>query len=182
MSSITVYHIFESKRQSLIRFINMEEFSITTRTTTKEYAKVMIIGLYKKPVFIVTTIYGLYLLITVILDHFKVMNYYFERPYLEIFGGLFLLLAPILITLIAVKQFTSNPNFQNNIKYTFGDNGITVKGQTFKAEFLWAHIIKQKEISKFLILYHSKKMGNFIDKTKLSAEQLQFIKSKVGQK
>ena len=160
----------------------MEDFSISTRTTTKEYAKIMLIGLYKKPVFIFTTIYGLYLLVTLILDYFKVISYYSERPYLEIFGGLFLLLLPALITLMAVRQFTSNPNFQNNIKYTFNDNGMTVEGHTFKGEFSWAHIIKQKEISKFLILYHSKRMGTFIDKTKLTTEQLQFIKSKVGQK
>jgi hypothetical protein len=160
----------------------MEDFSITTQTTTKEYATVMLIGLYKKPVFILTTVYGLYLLVTVILDHFKVITYYSEIPYLELFGGLFLLFAPVIITLMVVRQFTSNPNFQNSIKYTFNNNKMTVEGHTFKGEFLWAHIIKQKEISKFLILYHSKRMGNFIDKTKLTAEQLQFIKAKVGQK
>jgi hypothetical protein len=56
---------------------------------------------------------------------------------------------------------------------------VKVQGLTFRGEFLWAHIIKQKEINKYLILYHSKKMGNFIDKTRLTADQLQFIKSKV---
>jgi hypothetical protein len=160
----------------------MEDFSITTQTTTKEYATVMLIGLYKKPVFIIISVYGLYLLATVILDHFNVIAYYSEIPYLELFGGLFLLFAPVIITLMAVRQFTSNPNFQNSITYTFSDDKMTIKGHTFKGEFLWAHIIKQKEISKFLILYHSKRMGNFIDKTKLTAEQLQFIKAKVEQK
>lgn len=43
----------------------------------------------------------------------------------------------------------------------------------------FSHIIKRKEINKFLILYHNKKFGNFIDKTKLTNEQLQFIKSKI---
>jgi hypothetical protein len=91
------------------------------------------------------------------------------------------LLGPILITFIAVRQFISNPSFRHKIKYTFSDNGITIEGSTFKGEFLWAHIIKLKEISNFLILYHSKKMGNFIDKTMLTNAQLQFIKTKAGQ-
>lgn len=160
----------------------MEEFTITTRTTAKEYAKVMLIGFYKKPVFIILTIAGLYLLTTVMLVHLKIINYYTDTPYFEFFGGLFLLLVPILITLIAVRQFNADPSFQHNIKYTFGDKGMAVEGHTFKGEFLWAHIIKQKEISKFLILYHSKRMGNLIDKTKLTTEQLQFIKAKAGQK
>ncbi len=59
---------------------------------------------------------------------------------------------------------------------------MRVQGLTFKGEFVWAHIIKQKEIANFLILYHSKKAGNFIDKTKLTLDQLQFIKTKVGSK
>ena len=82
---------------------------------------------------------------------------------------------------MAVRQFLSNPNL-HEIKYTFGESGMTVQGPTFKGEFLWAHIIKQKEIYKCLILYHNKRMGNFIDKTKLTADQIQFIKSKVRRK
>ena len=160
----------------------MDDFSITTRLTSKDYSQVMFLGLYRKPVFILLTIFGIYLIGTSILDHFKIIDFYTDTPYLEIFGGLFLLLFPTLIVIIAVRQFLSNPGFQNEIKYTFSEDGVKVQGLTFKGEFLWAHIIKQKEINRFLILYHSEKMGNFIDKTKLTAEQIQFIKSKIKEK
>lgn len=156
----------------------MEEFSTITELKVKDYSKVMFLGLYRKPPFIVATIVGLYLIVTVILDHFNIIKFYSETPYFEFISGLFLLVLPILIIIIAVRQLLSNPNCQE-IKYTFSDNAMTVQGPTFKGEFLWAHIIRQKEINKFLILYHSKKMGNFIDKTKLTADQIQFIKSKV---
>lgn len=56
--------------------------------------------------------------------------------------------------------------------YTFSENGVVIQGSTFKSEFLWEHIVKQKELDKFLILYHSKKFGNFIDKTKMTVDQL----------
>lgn len=160
----------------------MENFSITSRLTTKEYVKIMFIGLYKKPGYILATIFGLYFIITVILDYFGIVNLYTETPYLEIFYGIFLLLSPTLIVLISVRQFLSNPSFANDITYSFSEDGMTVQGLTFKGEFVWSHIIKQKEISNFLILYHTKKAGNFIDKTKLTLDQLQFIKTKVGSK
>jgi hypothetical protein len=121
-------------------------------------------------------------LLTAILNYLKVTNYHINTPSSDFLFGLLFLFSPTLITLIAVRQFNSNPNFQHDIKYTFSENKMIVEGKTFKGEFLWAHLIKQKEIGKFLILYHSKKMGNFIDKTKLTQEQLQFIKSKVEQK
>jgi hypothetical protein len=159
----------------------MEDFSITTRLTAKDYSKVMFLGLYRKTGFIVATIGGCCLMVTIILDHFNIMKFYSDTPYFEFCCALFILLAPTLIVIIAVRQFLSNPNL-NEIEYTFSENGIRIQGLTFKGEFLWAHIIKQKELSKFLILYHSKKMGNFVDKTKLTTDQVQFIKSKIGRK
>ena len=160
----------------------MEDFLITSRLTTKEYAKIMFVGLYKKPGFILATLLGLYFMVTLILDYFNIVSFYTDIPYFEIFCGLFLLSAPTLIVIISVRQFISNPSFQNDIIYTFSENGMTVQGLTFKGEFVWTHIIKQKEIGNFLILYHSKKVGNFIDKSKLTLDQLQFIKTKVGQR
>ncbi len=116
----------------------MDDFSITTKLTTKDYSKVMFFGLYRKPVFIFLTICGICMLGTSILDHFKIIDFYPDTPYLEIFGGLFLLLLPTLIVMIAVRQFLSNPGFQNEIKYTFSEGGVKrVQGLTFKGEFLW---------------------------------------------
>ena len=160
----------------------MEDFTIETHLTTREYVRVMFIGLYKKPGFILASVVGLFLVTTSVLNYMEVVDYYTYNPLADILLGLLLLLAPALIVLISVRQFISNPSFKHNIIYTFSDNGIIVQGLTFKAEFLWAHIIKQKELSKFLILYQSKKFGNFIDRTKMTTSQLQFIKSKVGQK
>jgi len=154
-------------------------FSITSKMTPREYAKVMFIGLYKKPAFILCAVVGLYLLTTVFLDYLGVINYYDTKPLFEISGGAFLVLAPTLIVIISVRQFKSNPSFQNDIAYTFNDDGMAVQGITFKSEVSWRHIIKQKEIAGFLILYHTKRFGNFIDKSKLSEDQLLFIKTKI---
>jgi hypothetical protein len=161
---------------------NLENFTITTRLTTKEYAKVMFIGLYKKPAFILSGLLGLYFTTTVVLHYLNVIQFYDDTPLFEVCCGLFLLLFPSLILIIAVRQFNSNPSFQNDIHYTFSDQGVAVNGLTYKSEFVWAHIIKQRELGKFLILYHNKKFGNFIDKTTLTSEQLQFVKSKVAKK
>ena len=160
----------------------MQDFSITTRLTTKEYTKIMFTGLYKKPGFILANVLGIYFLATVILDNLGIIKWHSEIPTFEISCGAFLLLAPTLIAIISVRQFNSNLSFKNNITYTFTDNAVFCQGLTFKSEFLWTHIIKQKEIGKFLILYQTKKFGSFIDKTKLTTEQMEFIKSKVGQK
>ncbi|SDP91296.1 hypothetical protein SAMN05428975_3545 [Mucilaginibacter sp. OK268] len=157
-------------------------FSITSCLNQREYIKVMFIGLYKKPGFIISTIAGLYLFITALLNYFNVIDLYVYSPFADGILGLFLLLAPSLIVLLSINQIKSNPNLLNDITYTFTDTGMAVKGTTFKSEFSWEHIIKQKEIRQFLILYHTKKFGNFIDKSELTADQLSFIKSKIIKK
>jgi hypothetical protein len=154
-------------------------FSITSSLNKQEYIKVMFIGLYKKPGFIIGTIVGLYLLITALFNYFNVIDLYVYSPFTDGILGLFLLLAPSLIVLLSVNQIKSNPNLLNDMTYTFTDTGLVVKGTTFKSEFSWEHIIRKKEIRQFLILYHTKKFGNFIDKSKLTPEQLLLIKSKI---
>ena len=177
--SKTVSEVAQKFKNTQLR---MEDFTIKTRLTTKEYAKVTLIALYRKPAFILSALLGLYLITTLVLDYLSIIDYYSGTPFFEIIGGPFLLIAPSLIVLLNVRQFKSNPSFQNDITYTFGESGYRIQGLTFKSEFLWAHIIKQKELGKFLILYHNKRLGNFIDKTKLTTEQLDFIKSQVKQK
>ena len=114
----------------------MEDFTIKTRLTTKEYTRVMFLGLYKKPAFILTTLLGLYLVATVMLDYLMIIHYYIDTPLYEILLGTFLVLAPTLIVFISVRQFTSNPSFQNDMTYIFGDSGVAIQGLTFKCELL----------------------------------------------
>jgi hypothetical protein len=68
----------------------MNDFSITTRLTTKEYTKVMFVGLYKKPGFVLATLLGVYFATTIILDYLNVIDWYADAPTFEIVCGAFL--------------------------------------------------------------------------------------------
>jgi hypothetical protein len=153
----------------------MEDFSITTRLTEREYSKVIFTALYRKPGIVFTSILG----VIIILGGLKIIPFYSDASYLEIFIGLYFLLLPTIILLRYLKQFRSTPSLQGEIIYTFNEGGYIVQGLAFKAELQWVYIRKLQEINKFLILYHTEAAGNYIDKTKLTSEQLQFIKSKV---
>ena len=157
-------------------------FSITSKLDKGDYIKVMFIGLYKKPYYILATIFGFSLLIISILNYFNAIGFEVYSPFTDAILGLFLLLSPSIIVFFAVSQAKSNPSFLNEMTYTFNDVGISVTGLTFKTELLWEYIIKQKEIGDFLVLYHTKKFGIFIDKSKLTSEELLFIKSKIIKK
>ncbi len=158
----------------------MENFSITTRLTTKGYAKFLLLEVYRKPVNIACGIFGAYFIVTVVLDRSGIISFYPGRPYFEIFVGLLLLLLPALKAIPAFNRVKSNPTFQHNITYTFGEEGVEIQDPEGRGVHKWADYWGRKEVSKFLILWHDERSGSFIDKTKLTSNQLKFIKSKVA--
>jgi hypothetical protein len=160
----------------------MENFSITTRLTEKEYAKATLLLLYRKPIVIVESLVGFYLIVAAGFHSLRLIDLYSDVPVVGILLGIFFLLLPAIAVFSLLRQFRSNVSLQQEITYSFNEAGMQVQGQTFKGEFQWIHIIKQKGAGKFLILYHSKKSGNFIDKTELTDEQLRWIKSKISLK
>lgn len=130
----------------------MEEFSITTRLTEKEYTKVMFLGLYRKPGFIAAGILGFYFLVTIVLDYFKIIAYYSDTPYLEIFLGLFLLLFPSLIVIASVRQFRSNPSFQNEMTFTFSEDGYTPRHLNKSKVIYFLFVSRFHHLKQFRIL------------------------------
>jgi YcxB-like protein len=160
----------------------MEKFSITMRLAEKDYAKATLLLLYRKPIVIVESFAGLYLIAAACFDNLRLIDLYSDLPGVGILLGIFFLLLPALAVFSLLRQFRSNVSLQHEITYTFNEEGIQIQGRTFKAEFEWINVIRKREVGKFLILYHSKKSGNFIDKTKLTDGQLQWIKSKIPKK
>src|SRR5215469_15136143 len=148
----------------------MDSFSVTTLLTRKDYIKFICGELYKKPQFIIATLFGLFLITIVILNYLRIINYSSEVPYTELFGGLFILIAPCVIALLTARGIYSNASLKHEISYTFLNDGIAVKGLTFESFLKWEHIIKQKQTKRYVLLYHSKRLGNFIDKSKLTPD------------
>ena len=160
----------------------MDTFTITMLLTKKDYINYLFREIYKRPYSIFLTVLGLVLVATTSLQLLKIISIFYETPLAELGMGILLLLSPIISILIASKTYYSSPCLRDEIKYTFGQDEVIVKGSSFNTSFTWDHIIKSKEMGDFLLLYSSKKLANFIRKDKLSKEQLDFIKSKVGQR
>ena len=157
----------------------MEDFTIKTKITKAKYRKYLYGEMYKKPQFLLITAFGFFLLIYALINYFQPINTNNDIPYFDISAGIFMLLAPTILVIIAIKSHYSNPSLQNDIYYTFGDAGVTIKGTTFETKYQWAHILKVKETKYYLLLFCSNKLGNFIDKSQLTTTQMHFIKSRV---
>jgi YcxB-like protein len=160
----------------------MDNFTITTLFTKKDYTKFLYTRVYKNPFLIIITLIGAFLLMLLILNFFGIVGYDSKSPYIDLVMSFFLLLTPVITVLTVAKVYYSNPSLQHEITYIFGEEGISVKGLNFENVLKWPYMIKLKETKKYLLLYSSKKLVNFIAKDKLTEQQIQFIKSKIKNK
>lgn len=156
----------------------MDSFTITTLMTRKDYTNYMIHEIYRKPYYLILTSIGIILIAMMVLQKAHVANFHFGIEML--FYGFVLLGIPLVNILMARKIYSSSESLNNEIKFTFREEGIAVRAATYEGFLRWEDIMKSKEVGGFLLLYSSKKSANFIRKDSLSKEQIDFIKSKIS--
>ena len=157
----------------------MNSFTVTTLITKKDYIAYLITSIYKRPLTIIMFFVGLYMLLMVARPS---LFGYPTSPVSNLVFGLFLVLNPFIITFILSAKFNAIPSMRHEIVYTFSEDLIVIKASTFDATMQWSHFIKLRETKRFLLLQSSKRTASLIDKTKITQEQIQFIKSKIGKK
>ena len=154
----------------------METFSLKYRIPLNKYRKFVFIHTYKKPIAIISVISGIYFL-----------SIYFSEPENKslnlnfLICGILLLSIHALTALLLVARVRKAPYFSEELAYEIGENGISIVGTTFKAEYKWVHFIKVREDETFIILYQSKREVLFLMKQHLTSEQTAFIWSKCSQ-
>ena len=86
-----MYIMHNGKNYPTLVSIPMDNFTISTRLTKSDYAKYLYSQIYKKPMFILASLVGLYLVVAAILNYFKISDYNSDASFYETLLGLFIL-------------------------------------------------------------------------------------------
>ena len=148
--------------------------SISFRVTTGEYAKFLFVAMYKRPAVIFMGIAGLYSLIM------NLVYDYTEGAYLTIPYALGLILYPLLVVGILLAQRRKSPLLTQELLFEFREDGIHIKGEDFKSDLAWSHILQVKEVAGFLVLKPSRREGYLVKKAVLTKEEITYIREKVA--
>jgi len=70
------------------------------------------------------------------------------------------------------NAFFSNKKIQEEIVYTFTDEKVQTKGETFEGDFAWNTVYKIKETKDWLLIYQSKTTMNMVPKKYFSDSQI----------
>lgn len=75
------------------------------------------------------------------------------------------------------NAFYSNKKIQEEITYTFTDEKVNTKGETFDGDFLWETVYRIKENKNWFLIYQSKTTMNMIPKKYFSDNQISELRS-----
>lgn len=70
------------------------------------------------------------------------------------------------------NAFYSNKKIQEEIVYTFTDEKVQTKGETFDGDFTWNTVYKIKETKDWLLIYQSKTTMNMVPKKYFSPSEM----------
>ncbi|WP_445431445.1 YcxB family protein [Chryseobacterium indoltheticum] len=77
------------------------------------------------------------------------------------------------------NAFFSNKKIQEEIIYTFTDEKVQTKGETFEGDFAWNTVYKIKETKDWLLIYQSKTTMNMVPKKYFSDSQISELRNMI---
>ncbi|WP_312076836.1 YcxB family protein [Chryseobacterium sp.] len=77
------------------------------------------------------------------------------------------------------NAFLSNKRIQEEITYTFTDEKVFAKGETFESDFLWNSVYRVKENNKWFLMYQSKTTMNMIPKKYFSESEISELRKMI---
>lgn len=112
------------------------------------------------------------------------LNFYnTENETQEIFKSAALWFIAIIVFIIVRSYFRlknafySNAKIQEEIIYTFTDQKVHTKGETFEGDFTWNTVFKVKETEDWFLIYQCKLTMNMVPKKDFSDSQISELRS-----
>ncbi|MEO6151171.1 MAG: YcxB family protein [Mucilaginibacter sp.] len=146
--------------------------TIHTKLAFKDFLGLQFLLVYKKPAFIVLSMFGLGMLC------FSVLYFlgFWQKGSLPVFQLLFsaftLIFLPFSIYRSAINQFKANSHLQEALTYTFGQREVEIKGETFISFLPWSKTYMVEELSTWILIYQDNRVLNVIPKRFVTESEL----------
>jgi hypothetical protein len=151
----------------------------TSKIEQKDFIRLFYVLTIRKPAIMFSILLGFGLLVLVGFNYMHVFKADLVRnPLLMLFVGISTILYLLFsIYRNAVKNYNIHQRLNQELTYLLTDDMISFTGEAFTNEFKWNSFYKIRRIgSKWIILYNSKTVANFLPISILNKEQLDEVK------
>jgi hypothetical protein len=138
----------------------MTDFSIQQHLTIKEYRRLSFTLTYQRWFIIVVNALALAYIVSLIVTKGSLWN-----NDLSSFGVAVIALSvwyPIAVFIGVNRNYKSNYRLNENITYSFSNEGYTITGESFNSKLDWGKVYKVKIIKGWLLVYSNKTVASLI--------------------
>ncbi|MEL6253130.1 MAG: YcxB family protein [Bacteroidota bacterium] len=154
----------------------MKKIEIESQINEKEYIKLMYTITYRRPIMIILTVVGVFMLFLGI-RYVIVFDKWEDIPFqMLIFGFAISILLPIFMYWSSKRSFNATPRIREKMIYTFDTEEIHILGESFNSSMSWDKVFKIRETKEWLLLYQNKIVANLIPKSSFSTEEYSALK------
>jgi YcxB-like protein len=147
--------------------------AVTTKLTVKDYINATLIIMFRRTqVIIFASIISIISLGNILLSAFKsqmiITTLLPPVVTIFIFGFVF--------RYSLSRAYKNNPRIQETIQYTFTEDKLVMKGESFNADLTWHTIPKVTQTKNWVLIWQSKSIANAIPKKDIAAEDIHDLK------
>ena len=158
----------------------METIRIEAQISQSDFVKLNFFMLYRKPLVLIMTAVGVWLLLVSIAAFLGVEGYTNPEANLItpfLIGFCFSVALPLTVLFSARKNYRNHARVRETMVYAFDAEKYTVKGDSFSSEMQWPQTHKVVEHKNHVLIYQAKNQVNFIPKRSFDSEQWESFKS-----
>ena len=154
-----------------------------SKVELKDYRRLVLYLTYRNPIVMIFSILALLSLLSSIIYVTDPKNSNYVGVVISfIFAFSVLILMPLLIILRINKYYSTCKFLQETVEYIIDENSITLKGETFSADYKWNNFYQSNEIEDWLFLYNSNRSAFLFSKRVIGEENLKNLKLLIKEK
>ncbi len=155
----------------------MNTIIIESKLSLEDYRKVNLQLIYKRWSVIFMTVLGFIMLFFTILILIILPDTTITIACIAVVGMIYILLYPVLTYFSSKSNYASQKRIGEAVTYTFDDETIRSKGESFESTFTWDKVYRISQTKQFLLLWESKVTAHIVPLKYCSAEQLNAIRT-----
>ena len=83
---------------------------------------------------------------------------------------------PLMTYLAAKRNFKANRRISEIVQYTFDEQNLTIKGESFNSQYSWDKIHKVSQTKNWLLIWQNRQVANPIPKRDVWDGEMQDLK------
>ena len=149
----------------------MNDLHLDSSISGNDYTRLLFMLTYRKPMIIIISFFGLLMFVLSVLYFFDLYTLTNRPPYLPFLTGIFIIIIfPTSIVLISKRNYKSEVFLHENVLYTFTNDKVFAKGDSFAISFGWDKIYKIRYLQNWILFYQDKTRLSFMIKNSFTPE------------